>query len=51
MIGIGFITVQEGESVRASLPPVAHGAHLCELGKDALPQDVSTLLLFFRKVL
>lgn len=46
---IGFITVQEGEEIRARLPPVAHGSDLCELRNEAFLQD--TLLLFVRILL
>lgn len=48
-LNLGFIKVQEGDALSASVPPLARGANLCEPGDSAPSQDV--LPLFFRKLL
>ena len=37
---LGSITIQGRETIRASLPPLAHRADLCDLENNTLPQDI-----------
>lgn len=38
---LGSFAIKGKETVRASLPPPAYRANLCDLEKDTLPQDTS----------